>query len=47
MSEEADAADAEVSRLESADIGSMWAADLDAFIEVCVCVSVCLWLFAS
>jgi hypothetical protein len=34
LSEEADAAAAEVARLETADIGSMWAADLDAFREV-------------
>jgi hypothetical protein len=34
LSEEADAAAAEVARLETADIGSMWAQDLDDFMEV-------------
>jgi hypothetical protein len=34
LTEEADAAAAEVARLESADICSMWADDLDAFLEV-------------
>jgi hypothetical protein len=34
LTEEADAAAAEVARLETADICSMWADDLDAFLEV-------------
>jgi hypothetical protein len=39
LSEEADGAAAEVARLETADIGSMWAQDLDEFMEVrAVCV---------
>ncbi|KAF6262252.1 DNA topoisomerase [Scenedesmus sp. NREL 46B-D3] len=35
LTEEADAAAAEVARLETADICSMWAEDLDAFLERC------------
>jgi hypothetical protein len=37
LTEEADAAAAEVARLETADICSMWADDLDAFLEVGTC----------
>jgi hypothetical protein len=34
LSDEAAAAAAEVSRLEAADIRTMWADDLEAFVEV-------------